>query len=134
MVEKPNLQHGHRPRAGATATYKSWMRMKARCHNPRNIGWKDYGGRGICVCPQWQRFEGFLTDMGERPTGTTLERINVDGDYELANCRWATPLEQGANRRPRKLLSEYTEEELLMELVRRCRENRGYRELIELLK
>ena len=134
IVEKPNLRHGHHPKSGATPTYRSWTLMKSRCHNRRNIGWKDYGGRGIVVCPRWHWFENFLADMGERPVGTTLDRIDVDGDYEPSNCRWATPSLQSSNQRERKLLSEWTEEELLLELVRRCRENRGYLDLMRDLK
>lgn len=66
--------------------------MKARCHNPKNKRWDRYGGRGIMVCSEWLVFSGFLKDMGERPEGTTLDRI--EGNYEPGNCRWATDAEQ----------------------------------------
>ena len=75
--------------------------MVRRCSEPKNIGWKNYGGRGVTVCARWQRLENFLADMGERPTGKTLDRYpNSNGNYEPGNCRWATWEEQARNRRP----------------------------------
>ena len=80
--------------------------MKQRCTNPQTAKWKYYGSRGITVCARWDVFENFLADMGERPPGLTLDRKDNDGDYELANCRWATPKQQRANQRPpRKVAS-----------------------------
>lgn len=91
--------HGHKRRGLSSPTYVSWSRMMQRCNDPNSNRWSLYGGRGITVCPQWRTFQGFLADMGERPPGKTLDRINVDGNYEPDNCRWATASEQARNRR-----------------------------------
>lgn len=83
-----------------TRAHTSWACMKQRCNNPNAPGYHKYGGRGIKVCERWNLFVNFYADMGERPEGMTLDRINNNGNYEPQNCRWATPLQQSANQRP----------------------------------
>lgn len=93
-------RHGHARRGDnpETRTYVSWQNMRQRCRNPSHPRWTDWGGRGITVCDRWNSFENFLADMGERPEGTTLDRINGDGNYEPSNCRWADITTQNRNR------------------------------------
>jgi len=83
--------------------YRSWNSMLQRCTNPYNDRYGSYGGRGITVCETWlNSFENFLQDMGKRHEGTSLDRIDVDGNYEPSNCRWATAKEQQNNTRLQK--------------------------------
>jgi hypothetical protein len=87
--------HGY----SGTRTHRSWKEMRNRCHNDQATQWKWYGGRGIKICPEWDRFETFLADMGERPAGKTLDRKDSSGDYCKENCKWSTAKEQAATNR-----------------------------------
>ena len=80
--------------------------MKDRCLNSKHYAFKDYGGRGITVSEEWLNIDNFLKDMGERPKGLSLDRINNDMGYSKENCRWATWKEQSSNKRPRKTKSK----------------------------
>lgn len=91
--------HGH---GYGSKTYISWSGMIKRCLNSNTSNFKYYGERGIIVCKRWMKFENFLEDMGERPEGMSIDRINNDGNYEPSNCRWSTPKQQANNRRNNK--------------------------------
>lgn len=83
-----------------TPEWAAWKDAKARCHNPKNKAYKDYGGRGIEMCKEWRdSFQSFLASMGKRPDGMTLERVDVNRGYEPSNCIWATQSVQASNRR-----------------------------------
>ncbi len=82
-----------------TRPYRIWCAMYTRCTNPNNKDWHSYGGRGVTVCEQWSKFENFLSDMGEPPEGTSIDRIDPHGSYEPSNCRWASITEQNRNKR-----------------------------------
>jgi hypothetical protein len=80
-------------------TYSIWITMRQRCSDHNSRDYKNYGGRGISICREWDNFEGFYKDMGKCPDGLSLDRINNDGNYEKSNCQWATRKQQNNNRR-----------------------------------
>lgn len=107
---KPNGRTTHGK--SGTPTHRSWKSMIARCYCSGSSGYKHYGGRGIQVCLRWRGPKGFalfLADMGERPDGMTLERIDYDGNYTPRNCRWAPQVEQVLNSRHNRCLTHRNE-------------------------
>ena len=101
-VSKASTKHGF----SRTPIYLCWGGMIQRCTNPNALSYKRYGGRGITVCKRWLKFENFLADMGERPKGYSLDRIDNNGNYHPNNCRWATR-EQQANNTSSVVLLEF---------------------------
>lgn len=104
------LTHGHSRRCAWTPTYYTWASMVQRCKNPARNGFHLYGGRGITVCPQWMTFANFLSDMGERPLGMSIGRIDQNGNYEPDNCEWQTATKQARSRGNNKLTPEAANE------------------------
>lgn len=103
-----HLEHGHTRYGGVrrlSPTYNTWSNMKRRCLDEDHDSYSDYGGRGIAFQESWYDFQSFLADMGERPPGTTLDRIDPNGDYCKNNCRWATQQQQLLNRRNTPMLT-----------------------------
>lgn len=97
-------KHGHATPGHHSQTYKSWVGMKQRCLNPNEPAFRNYGARGITLCERWMTFANFLADMGERPEGMSLDRIDNEGPYAPDNCRWATDIVQQRNKRTNKLI------------------------------
>lgn len=95
--------HGFAKRGKHTLEYKSWNAMRQRCNNPMSADYNHYGGRGIVVCERWANFEHFLSDLGNKPSKNhSLDRVDVNGNYEPSNCRWATQSIQMRNRRKKR--------------------------------
>lgn len=95
--------HGHEQNGKKTPTYVSWEKMMSRCYREKDVGYKYYGAKNIKVCEKWHTFEGFLSDMGERPSRLhSIDRIDCEGNYEPSNCKWSTRKEQANNTRRSK--------------------------------
>jgi hypothetical protein len=111
-------------------TYASWAGMRARCNYASHTMYKYYGGRGINVCGRWATFAAFMEDMGERPEGMTLDRIDADKDYELSNCRWASPKDQRQNQRRTKFYTYNGKTMCLLDWIREitgCEDKAAYK-------
>jgi len=93
------LKHGHTRGRRPTPTYSTWQGMWRRCSNTSASNYARYGGRGIRVCERWRDYRNFLADMGEKPPGLTIDRVDNGGNYEPGNCQCATPSEQRQNQR-----------------------------------
>jgi hypothetical protein len=113
-IVKINTTHG----MANTPEYKTWTGMLDRCNNKKTPSYRDYGGRGIQVCESWKKFENFYKDMGKRPKGTSIDRIDVNGDYCSENCRWATRQIQNNNTRKNKYITHNGETKTLSEWSR----------------
>lgn len=101
-----NTRHSHTTKTTTSPTYNTWVNMISRCHKPSAPNFDRYGGRGIEVCDEWRNsFDAFLRDMGERPEGTTIDRIDSDAGYDKANCRWRSAKEQQRNIRSNKIIT-----------------------------
>jgi hypothetical protein len=100
-----STKHGHASTTYTSPTYHTWAGMVARCTNPKHRSYPQYGGNGIAVCKRWLTFSNFLADMGEKPTGTSLDRIDSKKGYAIHNCRWATSSKQARNKGNNRLLT-----------------------------
>lgn len=100
------IKHGYCKNGKITKTYQSWRQMRQRCNNQNNPNYKNYGGRGIKICQRWNNFFNFLADMGERPEGLIMDRIDNNGNYEPDNCHWVTRKISNLNSRHIKLSTE----------------------------
>lgn len=109
-LAKKHLEVHGKTSGGNSKIYRIWSNMITRCSNPKASNYKYYGGRGIAVCEDWKLFANFFRDMGECPDGLTLDRIDVNGNYEKQNCRWADWATQCSNKR-KKILNEERREE-----------------------
>lgn len=116
---KSHVTHGASRVGAITTEFRAWAGMINRCTNSHDHCFHNYGVRGIKICERWNTFEVFLADMGYKPKGTSLDRINNAGDYEPSNCRWATVKQQSRNKRTSRMVSYNGETLALAEWVDR---------------
>ncbi len=99
MAASIKFRHGQAKAGNETREYQSWKHMIGRCFNKNEKAFKHYGGRGITVCDRWLAFENFYADMGNVTDGFSIERVDVNGNYEPSNCKWIPKNRQATNRR-----------------------------------
>lgn len=105
LIKEARTTHGK----SFSKEHNSWLSMKQRCLNPNTAKYHLYGGRGVGICKEWNTFQQFYKDMGPAPVNTTIDRIDVNGNYEPSNCRWASPIVQANNIRSNKHVVLYGE-------------------------
>lgn len=104
-AQRQSLRHGHLVNDRQSPEYTTWRAMLRRCKDKALVNFSNYGGRGIKVCERWHVFENFVADVGRRPDGTSLDRIDSSGNYEPGNVRWSTQKQQCRNTRTNRLLT-----------------------------
>src|SRR5947208_164257 len=108
--------HGHTRGGARSPEYRTWDALIQRCENPKNNRFHLYGANGVTVCERWRSsFVNFLTDMGPKPRGLTIDRIDNDGNYEPGNCQWSTPKQQARNRRTSAIIEYKGQRRTLVE-------------------
>ncbi len=113
---KNKARHGHARRKNSlSSTYSSWLHLRDRCNNSQADKFSYYGGRGIKVCKRWDKFENFLADMGDKPKGLTIERIDNNKGYFPENCKWVTRKAQTRNRRNNRLITYKNKTQCMVE-------------------
>jgi hypothetical protein len=110
-----NKPRGYQHGMSKTGIHKIWKSMRSRCDKPNDVAYNNYGGRGIRVCERWQKFINFFNDMGHKPVGKSIDRIDNNGDYSPENCHWVTQKEQCRNMRKNKMLKFNGETKCLSE-------------------
>jgi hypothetical protein len=115
FIKTPGRKSKHGQSKLKTPTYRTWSSMLSRCNNKKNVSYQRYGGKGIQVCSAWLDFEQFFKDMGSKPKGMQIDRIDNNGGYSKENCRWVTPFENCCNRGITKKITYNNEEKSISE-------------------
>lgn len=110
------MKHGHNRDNARSGAYSTWAGIIQRCTNPKSTTFWKYGARGITVHPRWLSFESFLADMGDRPTGATIDRIDGSLGYAPGNCRWALPSQQQRNLKSNRIIEYRGQKKCLTDL------------------